>query len=426
MRVARAVAVVVLLGAINAVCWNLSTASAVVPGAVVPYGAADYRYMQVSSGGGPASFSDAGFNDSAFGVGDAPFGVSTGFGCHLVPATGWAPNTDLLVRRVVSLPAGTNGVMIRMAVDNDVELFWNGTSVGAFKHDGCASRGSLQVPIPDGLITAGNNVLAARAIDRGGETFFDLEVTANLPPDCASVTTDTTTLWPPNHDLHTVTVQGGTDPEGDAVTLAVASVTQDEPLDDSGDGTTMADADRGDSPSDTVRLRAERSGNGDGRVYRLNVVVTDSDGASCSTTLSVGVPHDKHRAPVDTVAVSVDSFGPASTGLVANAESPIPSLDGQGGSNEAPAPNAPPVRPDPPVTAGAARTPVELVAATPSEPSSTVASSSGVTLPDAPAAGLPEPTSVSVPTSPADKEKPQKSGQQNRQNPPAPSARPKR
>lgn len=421
MRVARTVAVVVLLGAINAVCWNLATASAVVPGAVVPYGAADYRYLQVSSGGGPATFSDAGFDDSAFSVGDAPFGHATGFGCHLVPVTGWSPNTDLLVRRVVSLPAGTNAVVIRMAVDNDVELFWNGTSVGAFQHDGCASRDSLEVAIPDGLITAGNNVLAARAIDRGGETFFDLEVTANLspenlPPDCGSVATDTTTLWPPNHDLRTVTARGGTDPEGDAVTLAVTSVTQDEPLDDSGDGTTIADAERGGLPSDTVRLRAERSGNGDGRVYRLNVVVTDSDGASCSTMLSIGVPHDKRRAPVDTATVRVDSFGSASSGFVANAESPMPSLNGQGGSNEAPAANAPSVQRDPPVTVAAASLPVAIVAATPSEPSSTVTS------PVPPPAGAPEPTTASVPALPADKEKQQKSGQQNRPTPPAPSA----
>jgi hypothetical protein len=318
------------------------------------------------------------------------------------------------------LPAGTNTVVIRAAVDNDVELFWNGTSVGAFQHEGCAEHDSVEVVIPDALLTTGDNVLAARASDRGGETFLDLEVTANLAPECASVTTDATTLWPPNHDFHTVAARGGTDPEGDAVTLEITSVTQDEPLDDRGDGTTIADADRGGLPSDEVRLRAERSGDGDGRVYRLNVVVTDSNGASCSAMLSIGVPHDAHRAPVDTVIVAVDSFGSAASLVVANAESPIPSLNGQGESNEAPTPNAPPVQPDPPVTVDTASPPAAIVAATPPEASSTVTS------PAPPAVGTPEPTSTSDPTSPVDKEKQQGSSQQNRRNPPAPSAHPNR
>src|SRR3954453_7353837 len=119
-RAARAVAVVVLLAAMNALWWNLSAATAVVPGAVVPYGAGDYRYLQVPHGGGPAAFSDVGFDDSAFSVGATPFGEVTGFGCRLAPATEWSPNTDLLIRRTVSLPAGTNAVVIRVAVDNDV------------------------------------------------------------------------------------------------------------------------------------------------------------------------------------------------------------------------------------------------------------------------------------------------------------------
>ncbi|MEO8698000.1 MAG: hypothetical protein ABI658_31155 [Acidimicrobiales bacterium] len=415
MRVARTIAAVVMLGAMSAASGNLAPATAVVPGAVVPYGAGDYRYLQVSSGDGSPTFSAVGFDDNAFSVGDAPFGEQAGFGCPLVPATEWSSNTDLLVRRDVSLPAGTNAVVIRIAVDNDVELFWNGTSVGSFQHEGCASRDSAEVVIPDGLLTAGNNVLAARASDRGGETFLDLEVTANLPPDCGSVTTDTTTLWPPNHDLHTVTATGGTDPEGDAVALAVTSVTSDEPLDDRGDGTTIADADRDGLPLDQVQIRAERSGNGDGRVYRLNVVVTDSAGASCSTLLSIGVPHDEHRAAIDTATVDVDSFGSTSSLVVANAEPPMPSLNGRDEADAAPAANAPPAQPDLTVPVGGASTHLISTVPTPPEPPSTVTS-------PAP----PEAITAPAPTSPVVIEKQQGSSQTNRHNPPAPFSHPSR
>ena len=48
-----------------------------------------------------------------------------------------------------------------------------------------------------------------------------------------------------------------------------------------------------------MKLRAERSGRGDGRVYTIAYVAKDPSGASCSATVSVTVPHDK-RGPAVT------------------------------------------------------------------------------------------------------------------------------
>jgi hypothetical protein len=81
----------------------------------------------------------------------------------------------------------------------------------------------------------------------------------NGPPDCSSVSAGPTTLSPPNHKLVPVTVSGGTDPDGDPVTLRITGVTQDEPLDGTGDGDTSPDAVMGDSPNQ-VLLRAEPGG----------------------------------------------------------------------------------------------------------------------------------------------------------------------
>ena len=52
----------------------------------------------------------------------------------------------------------------------------------------------------------------------------------------------------------------------------------------------------------TVLLRAERSGNGDGRVYTITYTATTPLGVGCvNQTVKVGVPHDqgKGATPID-------------------------------------------------------------------------------------------------------------------------------
>lgn len=132
----------------------------------------------------------------------------------------------------------------------------------------------------------------------------------NEPPDCSTVTASPSTLWPPNHKFHLITLSGATDPEGDEVTLTVTGVTQDEPVNGVGDGNTAPDAKAGPS-SNTVFVRAERSGTGDGRVYRIAFTGTDPDGGTCTGTVLVTVPHDQGQGStaVDSAPPSYDSFG---------------------------------------------------------------------------------------------------------------------
>ena len=61
---------------------------------------------------------------------------------------------------------------------------------------------------------------------------------------------------------------------------------------------------------DQVKLRAERSGTGDGRVYKVAVTVSDGH-LTCNAVLTVGVPHDQSGPPaVDSSPPSYNSFGP--------------------------------------------------------------------------------------------------------------------
>ena len=124
----------------------------------------------------------------------------------------------------------------------------------------------------------------------------------NGAPDCSSVAPSQAQLWPPDHTLRTVSLSGGTDPDGDAVILTITGVTQDEAVNDKGDGTTAPDAAAGPGTS-AVQLRAERSGRGDGRVYRIAYSGSDGNGGSCLGTVYVTVPHSQNGdAAVDSGA----------------------------------------------------------------------------------------------------------------------------
>jgi uncharacterized repeat protein (TIGR01451 family) len=120
-------------------------------------------------------------------------------------------------------------------------------------------------------------------------------LTVNHNPVCTHLTAGPP-LWPPNHKLHLVSVSGATDPDGNSLTTTITGVTQDEPLNELGDGNTSPDAFPGPTSSQAW-IRAERSGLGDGRVYVLHVSVSDGLGGKCTGTAAVSVPHDQSGRP---------------------------------------------------------------------------------------------------------------------------------
>jgi Tol biopolymer transport system component len=127
----------------------------------------------------------------------------------------------------------------------------------------------------------------------------------NRPPDCSSVAASRPLLTNANHRLVAMTIDGATDPDGDPLTVAIDSVTQDEPVESSGDSTSPDAIDDGDGQ---VRIRAERDRHEDGRVYRIAFTATDGRGALCSGTTTVSVPRKRHKAAIDSAPPSYDSF----------------------------------------------------------------------------------------------------------------------
>lgn len=111
-------------------------------------------------------------------------------------------------------------------------------------------------------------------------------VDADDPPLCHAARPSVARLWPPNHKMVPVGITGVTDPNGDGVAIAITGVTQDEPVNGLGDGDTSPDAVL---QGDRVLLRAERSGGGNGRVYRLDFTASNA-GGSCTGRVQVQVP----------------------------------------------------------------------------------------------------------------------------------------
>lgn len=122
---------------------------------------------------------------------------------------------------------------------------------------------------------------------------------ANDPPNCSLARPSVTSIWPPNHALVPVSILGITDPDANNFTLRITGVTQDEPTNGLGDGDTAPDAMiTVGAKADSVNLRAERSGNGNGRVYEISFTATDLEG-SCKGTVKVTVPHSRNGTALD-------------------------------------------------------------------------------------------------------------------------------
>ncbi|MGH7894663.1 MAG: DUF4215 domain-containing protein, partial [Candidatus Binatia bacterium] len=141
----------------------------------------------------------------------------------------------------------------------------------------------------NGVVTAGEQCDDGNMVS--GDCCSALCVNENLPPDCSGAVASVDELWPPNHKMASVAIVGVTDPDGDPLVVSATAVAQDEPVDATGDGATCPDAVG--VGLDTVNLRSERSGQGDGRFYHVAFQAVDRCNAVCTGEVTVSVRHDR-------------------------------------------------------------------------------------------------------------------------------------
>jgi len=127
----------------------------------------------------------------------------------------------------------------------------------------------------------------------GASSTFKVIVKDAQAPGVSNPSATPAVLWPPNHQMVDVTVNYTvTDncPGGNCV----LSVTSNEPINGTGDGDTSPDWEIVDSHH--IRLRAERAGNANARVYTITVTCTDAAGNTTTKSTTVTVPRNQGTA----------------------------------------------------------------------------------------------------------------------------------
>ena len=162
--------------------------------------------------------------------------------------------------------------------------------------DDCDPAPEVTCEPPSGsAFPIGVTEVTCTAVDSVGNTStcsFTVTVEAAPPPVIVDVTASPNVLWPPNHKW--VDIDISTELENSCelpVSCTIVDVTSNESANGKGDGNTEPDwVITGDG---TVRLRAERSGNGGGRVYTVRVRCENEAGEGSEQTVDVVVPHDQ-------------------------------------------------------------------------------------------------------------------------------------
>ena len=117
-----------------------------------------------------------------------------------------------------------------------------------------------------------------------------INVVDTTPPVISLVSASPDVLWPPNHKMTPVVVAvDASDKCGPKPVCKIILVESNEP--DNAVGDTAPDWEI--TGALTVNLRAERSGNGNSRFYRVTVDCMDDCGNSATTNAMVTVPHNK-------------------------------------------------------------------------------------------------------------------------------------
>jgi hypothetical protein len=118
---------------------------------------------------------------------------------------------------------------------------------------------------------------------------FTVTVNDTQAPAVSAATVDKPSLWPPDHQMETVTVNyTATD---NCSVNCVLSVTSNEPINGLGDGDASPDWIIVDAHH--VQLRSERGGLGNGRIYTITVTCSDPAGNTVVRTVTVRVPKNQ-------------------------------------------------------------------------------------------------------------------------------------
>lgn len=115
---------------------------------------------------------------------------------------------------------------------------------------------------------------------------------SNESPVCDLAQAQPAALWSSDHAFNLININNVSDADGDAVTITVDEIYQDEPVHSRGIGITGPDG-KG-VGTNAAEVRAEYVLGGNGRQYRINFTAEDNRGGSCSGMVFVRVMKEKY------------------------------------------------------------------------------------------------------------------------------------
>jgi hypothetical protein len=152
-------------------------------------------------------------------------------------------------------------------------------------------------PASGSMFPIGATTVRCWSTDRYGNTgvaTLTVTVEDTAAPSIATAIPSTASLWPANHKMVRITVAVSASDLADAAPVcSVASVSSNEPGHGLGDGDAAPDWTITGALS--LDLRAERAGNGSGRVYTIAIQCADQTGNTSTTTTQVTVAHDQRN-----------------------------------------------------------------------------------------------------------------------------------
>jgi len=188
--------------------------------------------------------------------------------------------------------------------------------------DNCPGVGAPSCVPPSGSVFPLGTTPVGCAVEdaAGNPAGCGFTVTVNdLEPPKVLCSVATPRLWPPNHDLVDVGLTASaSDNCAGPLPIAVHVFGDEDDEMPTGDGNFSPDA-RDIAPG-TLRLRRERRGDADGRVYLSVESTSDGSGNSSFACCTVVVPHDQSRASI----LSVDNQASAAQAFCSASGTPPP------------------------------------------------------------------------------------------------------
>lgn len=187
-----------------------------------------------------------------------------------------------------------------------VECHTSYTDAGASATDSCSPTTSLSSTSDVNVNAPGTYHVVWSATDPSGNTGSATRtvVVVDTIPPTLTLNSYAPSLWPANHSYRTFNVTDFVTDANDSCNTAlgvgdvvIEKVTSDEAENGNGDGNTLNDIVIA-ANCRSVQVRAERSGNGNGRVYTITFKVSDGVNVTRKTAKIV-VPHNPGETPVD-------------------------------------------------------------------------------------------------------------------------------